>query len=162
MSGGSLLYSPTPMKRRSEKRLKSPRRHAKYNIASLESNDSSSLPELAKDDNNCEVSLSSKLSSTVATADIESDSDSECDGSFFCERISECSSQVDEDSVKPSQDDQSKKSGKKKKKKKREKSEKTEKKKKKREKTGEKSEKSEKKKEKTRKIGEKEKTRETQ
>merc|ERR1711933_451212 len=94
---------------------------------------------------------------TVATADIESDSDSECDGSFFCERISECSSQVDEDSVKPSQDDQSKKSGKKKKKKKREKSEKTEKKKKKREKTGEKSEKSEKKKKKRGKSGKKKK-----
>ena len=100
-------------------------------------------------------SLSSKLGSTVATADIESDSDSDCDVSFFCEKISESASQAEEESVKQSEDDQPKKSHKqertKKKKKKGEKTEKLEKKKNK--KRGEEPEKSEKKKKKREKSG---------
>ena len=92
-TGASMLYSPTPMKRRSSKKGKSPKRRSK------EIKDGKTMPKISfnrkvdsKDFDDCskksnQDSLSSKLGSTVAME--ESESDSDCDNrSFFSEAFS--------------------------------------------------------------------------
>jgi len=103
MAGTSMLYSPTPMKRRSSKKIKTPKRHN-----SSKNKDSSTKGGLKQEmlssinaiDNegkdlddskrSAQDSLSSKLQgSTVSTvAMYDSDCDSDCNRSFFSDAIS--------------------------------------------------------------------------
>lgn len=85
LTGDDILYSPTPMKRRTGKTLKSSRRRSRDTMAKGAIDDSGK--DMDNSRRSYQDSLSSSMLGTVATADIDSDSysDSECNESFFGE-----------------------------------------------------------------------------